>query len=245
MTMTTKTMNPRHCLAASLVAAAVLPALAGCRNEMYDQARYEPLEASAFFDDGMSSRPQVPGTVARLSPADEPASSDHEYLARAEAGKFFDDPAAYDHYYEGKADGKLADTFPFPLAQADVERGQQRYNIYCRPCHGATGDGKGLIVLRGFSPPPPLYGPRPKAGQTPVPIYDDLRDAPVGHFFDVMTHGHGAMYSYASRIPPDDRWRIAAFIRALQLSQAATRADLESITGPNAEEQKLLQEFQK
>lgn len=235
--------NPSSRLA--LAAALILPALAGCRNEMYDQARYEPLEASSFFDNGMSSRPRVPGTVARLSPVNEPASSDHDYLARSEALDLVDDPAAYDHYFEGKVDGKLAETFPFPLDRSDVERGRDRFMIFCRPCHGSTGDGKGLIVLRGFSPPPPLYGKRPKVGQTPVAIYDDLREAPVGHFFDVITHGHGAMYSYASRIPPDDRWRIAAYIRALQLSQAPTQDDLASIPAPNPDEQKLLQEFQK
>jgi mono/diheme cytochrome c family protein len=223
--------------------AAVAVLVVGCRNEMYDQPRYEPQEAAEFFRDGTSQRPTPAGTVARLSPADEPRCADHEYLARF--ARAVDDPTFYDHYYEGKVDGKTAETFPIKLEKADVERGRDRFMIYCSPCHGPTGDGKGLIVLRGFSPPPPFYGKLPQVGQTPVAIYDDLRKAPVGHFFDVMTHGHGAMYSYAQRVPPDDRWRIAAYIRALQFSQAATREDLESIAVPNAEETRLIQEFQR
>jgi mono/diheme cytochrome c family protein len=94
-----------------------------------------------------------------------------------------------------------------------IERGQQRYNIYCSPCHSRTGDGRGMIVQRGFPPPPSFHDQR-------------LRDAPAGHFFNVITKGYGAMYSYASRIPVDDRWAIVAYIRALQLSQHATIDDV-------------------
>lgn len=232
--MTTLRMNTRR-IPRSLLGAVVLALLAGCRAEMYDQPRYEPQEASTFSKDGTSERPVVAGTVPRLAPADEPRCADHEYLARLEQG--VDEPAFYDHYYEGKVDGKLAETFPFPIKAQDLVRGRERFMIFCSPCHGATGDGKGMIVLRGFSPPPPLYGKLPRVSQTPVLVYDDLQLAPVGHFFDVITHGHGAMYSYASRIPPDDRWRIAAYVRALQLSQSATKAD--------AEERTLMKEFQR
>lgn len=231
-------MNIRHVITPMVLA--VL--FAGCRSEMYDQPRYEPQEASSSFRDGTSQRPPVPGTVARLSPADDPRCADHDYLARMQ--RAIEEPAFHDHYYEGKVDGKTAETFPFELAKTDVVRGRERFMVFCAPCHGPTGDGKGLIVLRGLSPPPPFYGKLPQVSETPVAIYDDLRKAPVGHFFDVMTHGHGAMYSYASRIPPDDRWRIAAYVLALQFSQAATQADLESIAQPTADETRLIQEFQ-
>jgi mono/diheme cytochrome c family protein len=115
--------------------------------------------------------------------------------------------------YTGKIDGKIADQFPFVITKKDLERGQDRFNIYCTPCHDYTGGGRGMIVQRGF-PPPPSYH------------IDRLREAPAGHFFDVMTNGLGAMYSYAARISPEDRWRIAAYIRALQLSQHASPAQL-------------------
>ncbi len=111
--------------------------------------------------------------------------------------------------YTGKVDGKDVDAFPIQITRADVERGQQRFNIYCSPCHGRLGNGHGMIVARGLRQPPSYLDQR-------------LVDAPVGHFFDVMTNGYGAMYSYASRVAVDDRWRIAAYIRALQLSQGAT-----------------------
>jgi len=115
--------------------------------------------------------------------------------------------------YTGKVNGAVADLFPFPIAAADLSRGRERYNIYCSPCHDYTGSGNGMIVQRGFPAPPSFHIAR-------------LRQAPAGHFFDVITNGFGAMYSYASRVPPDDRWRIAAYIRALQLSQHASSADV-------------------
>jgi mono/diheme cytochrome c family protein len=205
----------------------------GCRSEMYNQPRYEPLEASEFFRDGKSARPLEPGTVARIDARNEPR--DIVYAADRLAG-------GESLFATGKIDGKPADVFPFPIDREALARGQQRYRIFCTPCHGELGDGRGMIVQRGFSPPPPFYGPLPKTGATPVSIYSDLRDAPVGHFVDVMTNGHGAMYSYASRIPPSDRWRIAAYIRALQLSQHATTADLRAIRNPTPSERQLLKE---
>ncbi len=173
-------------------------ALAGCRLDMQVQPKYNPYEPSTFFDDGRSARQPVPGTVAR--------------------GQLRID----DHLYKGKVDGKDAVEFPFPITANDILRGQQRFNIYCSPCHDYTGSGRGMIVQRGFPQPPSFH-------------IDRLRQAPVGHFFDVMTNGFGAMYSYATRVTPEDRWRIAAYIRALQLSQHATPAD-----APGDEREKLM-----
>jgi mono/diheme cytochrome c family protein len=183
------------CFAAMLAAGA----LAGCRLDMHLQPRYNPYDPSDFFSDGRSARQPVAGTVAR--------------------GELRID----EQLYTGKVDGKLADTFPFPITANDILRGQQRYNIYCSPCHDYTGSGRGMIVQRGF-PPPPSYH------------IDRLRQAPVGHFFDVMTNGFGAMYSYASRISPEDRWRIAAYIRALQLSEHAKIEDVPDAERPKLEE---------
>lgn len=115
--------------------------------------------------------------------------------------------------YTGKIDGEDIDQFPIPIAKEDIERGQARFNIYCTPCHGRLGDGNGMVVLRGFRQPPSYYS-------------DRLVHAPVGHFFDVITNGFGAMVSYASRVQTDDRWRIIAYIRALQLSESASQADV-------------------
>ncbi|HEV3220249.1 MAG TPA: cytochrome c [Candidatus Acidoferrales bacterium] len=161
---------------------------AGCRQDMQVQPRYNPYDASAFFDDGLSARQPVPGTVAR--------------------GQLHLDALLY----TGKVDGKDAEVFPFPITRADIARGRERYNIYCTPCHDFTGSGRGMIVLRGFPQPPSFH-------------IDRLRQAPPGHFFDVMTNGLGVMYSYSSRVSPEDRWRIAAYIRALQLSQQANLTD--------------------
>ena len=179
------------------LAAAFVSLAAGCRQDMQVQPRYNPYDASTFFDDGRSARQPVAGTVAR--------------------GQLHLDAL----FYTGKVDGKDAEVFPFPITRADLERGRERYNIYCSPCHDVTGSGRGMIVLRGF-PQPPSYH------------IDRLRQAPPGHFFDVMTNGLGVMYSYSSRISPEDRWRIAAYIRALQLSQQANLTD-----APAAERQKL------
>lgn len=172
------------------LAVAVLVLLSSsCRQEMHDQPRYEPLEASTFFGDGRSARPQVAGTIAR--------------------GQLRLD----EHLYEGRIEGELATSLPIPLTPELLDRGQERFNIFCRPCHGGLGYGDGTIVDRGLTPPPSYHD-------------DRLREAPVGHFFDVMTNGFGRMTSYASRIPADDRWAIAAYVRALQLSQNASTDDV-------------------
>jgi mono/diheme cytochrome c family protein len=115
--------------------------------------------------------------------------------------------------YTGRINGAAADLFPFPITAADLSRGRERYNIYCSPCHDYTGSGNGMIVQRGFPAPPSFHIER-------------LRQAPAGHFFEVITNGLGLMYSYASRVSPEDRWRIAAYIRVLQLSQHGSMADV-------------------
>ncbi len=170
--------------AASLVLLACALSTTACRQDMQNQPRYKPLSATTFFDDERSARPAIDDTVAR--------------------GQLHLDAARY----TGKENGKDIDSFPIQITPADVARGQQRFNIFCSPCHGRLGDGHGMIVSRGLRQPPSYHDAR-------------LINAPVGHFFDVMTNGYGAMYSYASRVPVDDRWRIAAYIRALQLSQNA------------------------
>lgn len=170
---------------------------AGCRQDMHDQPRYEALEASAFFPDHRSARPLVEGTVAR--------------------GNL----QADDHLYQGRENGEVAKTFPFPITEQVLLRGQERFNIYCSPCHSQLGDGQGMIVQRGLKQPPSFH-------------IDRLRDAPVGYFFTVITSGFGVMFDYADRISVEDRWAIIAYIRALQLSQHATLADV-----PAEERQKL------
>ncbi len=164
---------------------------------MHVQPRYDTYEPSTFFDDGRSARPLVPGTVAR--------------------GHLRID----EHMYAGKVNGQWAETLPFPVTREVLQRGQQRYNIYCTPCHDYAGTGHGMIVQRGFREPPSYH-------------IDRLRKAPMGHFFDVITNGYGAMASYAARVAPEDRWAIAAYIRALQLSQNAKLDDV-----PQEERQKL------
>jgi hypothetical protein len=173
------------------VLAVVLP---GCRSEMYDQPRFEPYETSEFFDDGSSARLLVAGTVPRRDPRDQ-------------------GPWSEELFTTGKTAGKLALSLPFPVDRAVIERGQDRFRIFCTPCHGELGDGRGMIVQRGLNPPPSFHS-------------DELRKKPVGHYFDVMTRGFGTMYSYASRIPARDRWAIAAYIRALQVSQHSLASEL-------------------
>jgi mono/diheme cytochrome c family protein len=178
----------------ALILFVVLVALPGCRSEMYDQPRFETYEDSEFFDDGASARPLVEGTVPRPDPGDQ-------------------GPWSQELFTTGKSAGKLAESLPFTVDRAVLERGQDRFRIFCTPCHGELGDGRGMIVQRGFNPPPSYHT-------------DELRKQPVGHYFDVMTRGFGTMYSYASRIPARDRWAIAAYIRALQVSQHSLASQL-------------------
>lgn len=170
-----------------------------CRppQKMADQPQHDPYEPSVFFEDGMSSRQQVPGTVAR--------------------GTLHED----EFLHTGRVGGQLVSTLPFPIGKEELDRGRERYDIYCSMCHGMTGAGNGMVVQRGFR----------KAASFHT---DALRNQRVGHFFDVMTNGFGSMPAYASMIPAEDRWMIAAYIRALQLSQSATLADV-----PDAERKVL------
>jgi len=193
---------------------AVLVLLVGCdRLDMYDQPRYKPLAASSFFDDGLSARPRVEGTVARGELRD-----DEPLYTGKQAGKLVSQipRAAYRAVQNGDADrfdrsvdqAKLTE-----LRRALIMRGRERFDIYCSVCHGRTGDGDGMIVRRGFPKPPSLHIER-------------LQNAPAGHFFDVATNGLGAMPSYANRIDVEDRWAIVAYVRALQLSQNAQIGDV-------------------
>ena len=186
-------MNPRILLTFA-VGCAVL--LTGCRQDMHNQPRYKPLAGTDFFGDGRSARPEVDGTIpwGRQSATAQP---DPAFLRIDQA------------HYLGKVNGEDVDYFPFAITRADLDRGQQRFNIYCAPCHSRIGDGNGMIVRRGYR-------------QAASYHTEKLIKAPVGHFYDVMTNGWGAMPSYASRIEPDDRWRIAAYIRVLQLSEDAS-----------------------
>jgi len=165
--------------------------LAGCRQDMHDQPRFKPLAKSDFYADWRSARPPVEGTVAR--------------------GQLHEDS----YLYTGKIGNNPGDYMPFPVTEAVLLRGRERFDIYCSPCHSRLGDGRGMIVQRGFRAPPSYHTER-------------LRNAPLGYFFDVMTQGFGAMPEYASQIPARDRWAIVAYIRALQLSQHAISSDVPS-----------------
>ena len=160
-----------------------------CRQDMHDQPKYQPLERSAFIEDGRASRPLLAGTIAQ--------------------GHLRDD----EHLYTGKSGDQPATTFPFPITKAILERGQQRFNIYCAPCHDRMGTGLGMVVRRGMRRPPSYH-------------IDRLRESPPGYFYDVIANGFGAMPDYAAQIEPRDRWAIVAYIRVLQRSQKATLADV-------------------
>ena len=175
----------------ALLAATLLLTLAGCREDMQNQPYYRPLRENDFYSNKMSARPIVDGTVAR---------------GHLDADTYF---------YTGKIGSNDGEYLPFPVTAEVMARGQNRFNIYCAPCHGLVGDGNGMIVQRGFKHPPSYH-------------IDRLRKAPIGYFFDVMTNGFGAMPDYAEQVPASDRWAIAAYIRALQLSQHATDADVPS-----------------
>ena len=166
-----------------------LVALLGCHEDMYQQKKFNTFTVNPFFSDSLSERPLVTGTVVH---SDEPRD---ELLN------------------EGTVNGAMANLFPFPVTAEVLQRGKERFAIFCSPCHGLTGDGDGMIVQRGFPRPPSYFS-------------DSIRALPAGKFFNVMTHGFGRMYSYAERVPVKDRWAIAAYIRALQLSRSIALKDL-------------------
>ena len=168
---------------------AVTLLLTGCGRNMVDQPNLRPLQGSAFFADGAGMRPPLEGTVSRREGAVDPV-----FLTGQDAS------------------GQVTE-LPVELTLELLQRGQERYDIFCSVCHGHTGAGDGMIVSRGFPAPTSFHDQR-------------LLDASVGYYFGAMTNGFGRMYSYASRIPPEDRWAIAGYIKALQLSQNATLDDL-------------------
>jgi Cytochrome C oxidase, cbb3-type, subunit III len=170
-------------------ALALLAFAAGCRQDMQNQPRMFPQRGSSMFADGRSVRPQVEHTVAR--------------------GQLYED----DYFYTGLMNGKEANFMPFPVTMQVLERGQERFNVYCTPCHSRVGNGAGMIVERGYKPAANFHDPR-------------HIDQPISHYFYVMTNGYGAMPDYKAQIQPQDRWAIAAYIRALQLSQNATANDV-------------------
>jgi hypothetical protein len=171
----------------SICVAATLFMVAGCDNlhqDMGNQPKNKPLSPSDFFADGRSVRTPVENTVSR-------SSLDNDQLMVT----------------------KDSAMFPMPINDALLERGQERYRIFCSPCHGIQGDGNGMIVMRGMKRPPTYH-------------QDRLRQAPNGYYYDVITNGFGQMYNYAAQVPPRDRWAIVAYVRALQLSRNARAADL-------------------
>jgi len=171
-----------------------------CRQDMHDQPKYPPLRPSQFFGDERSERQLIEGTIPR--------------------GHLDDDQALY----TGKGpDGKFLDTFPFPVTKDVILRGQERFNVYCSPCHDRLGDGNGKIVRRGYRHPPSYH-------------IDRLRTVPNGYMFDVMTNGFGAMPDYAAQVTPRDRWAIVAYIRALQLSHNANVNDVAPADRPKLDQ---------
>jgi hypothetical protein len=178
-----------------LICSAAVVLLGGCRQDMHNQPKYIPLRESAFFTDGRGSRLPVEHTVARGH------ANEDEY------------------FYTGKRNGQLGNELPDGLLHEGfgmkelLARGQERYNIYCTPCHSRTGDGNGMIVQRGLKHPPSYHEAR-------------LKQQPLSYFYDVMTNGFGAMLNYQAQVAPRDRWAIAAYIRALQLSQDAKLSDV-------------------
>jgi cbb3-type cytochrome c oxidase subunit III len=167
-------------------------ATTACRLDMHVQPRYNPLAKSDFFPDQRAARPLVEGTVAQ---GEQRADS---------------------YFYTGKIGNNPGEYMPFPVTHEVLERGRERFNVYCSPCHSRVGDGNGFVPTRGFARKPPSYH------------IERLQKAPIGYFYDVMTNGFGIMLDYSAQIPPRDRWCIAAYIRALQLSQNATASDVPS-----------------
>ena len=181
-------MKNKSSLLALIALGASLLSLSGCeytlRQDMANQPRQNPLSPSDFFPDGRSARQPIENTVAR--------------------GAIENDPLFI---------MKDSNAFPLPLTEELLERGQQRYGIFCTPCHGLQGDGLGMVAMRGMKHPPTYH-------------QDRLRQVPNGYIYDVITNGFGAMYGYSAQIPPRDRWAIIAYVRALQLSRNAHVNDL-------------------
>ena len=210
-----------------LLTAYCLLLITACRRDMQDQPKSIPYRESTFFRDGLSSRPLVPGTVPRGY-----LRADREFYfgKKANAGNQPANPSATTTAVPANSAPSSpaalypddVETFPFPITKEALDRGQARYDIFCSVCHGATGNGDGMIARRGFNKPSPASYHQ-----------DRLRQAPVGHFFDVITNGWGAMPSYASQISVEDRWKIIAYLRALQLSQMPAASNAQATPSPN------------
>lgn len=195
-------MDRLKAYARAAAAVFVLAALAGCHQDMWNQPKYKPLTMSTFFGDTQASRALVAGVVPYKG-------------ARTD-----------DFFYRGREGDQFASTFPAQMRidEAMLRRGKERYEIFCTPCHGVLGDGKGFVASRGFET------------KQPANMHEQrLREMPPGYFFDVITNGFGTMYSYASRVNVEDRWAIVAYIQALQVSQNASLADV-----PESERNALL-----
>ena len=177
----------RQAVALAAVAAASL--LTGCRQDMHDQPKFDQQRGTSFYADGRSVRPQVENTVARSQ-------------LRRDA-----------YFFSGFDNGKEGDGMPFPVTEAVIHRGQERYNVYCTPCHSRVGNGAGMIVQRGYAPAGNFHS-------------DRLRQAPLGHFYNVIANGYGAMPDYSAQLTTEERWAVVAYVRALQLSQAADEKDV-------------------
>lgn len=194
-----------------------------CRYDMQDQPRYKAHKQSDFFKDGKAMRELPEGTVARGFLREDKAF----YAGKTDGGQNAA-PAQSASTPQTDASGNtlvtdfsgLVSEFPVPVTKELVDRGEQRYKVFCIVCHGPVGNGDGMIVRRGFSKPPTYND-------------DRLRNAPVGHFYNVITVGQGKMNSYASQIPPADRWAIVAYIRALQVSQNPNGAGGAQTNQPN------------
>jgi len=189
--------------------AALSAILSGCgfRLDMHVQPKLKTYRESDFWGDSRSARPLVEGTVAR--------------------GELRQD----EYFYTGKLNGQDGTQMPFAVTKEVLQRGQQRFNVYCSPCHNYTGDGNGMIVQRGYQRPPAYTEPR-------------LLNAPIGHFYDVISHGYGKMPDYAAQVTPTDRWNIAAYIRVLQLSQHAPASMVPAGTQMLTDEQATAQASQ-
>ncbi len=190
-----KAVMQQRNLSRTVGATAALLLLAGCRQDMHNQPKFYPQRSTSFFADGRSARPQVEDTVAR-----------NQLYANA-------------YFFTGVQDGKEGDGMPVPVTAELLQRGQEKYNIFCTPCHSRVGNGAGMIVQRGYRP----------AGNFHT---DRLRAASLGHIYSVIANGYGAMPEYGSQIAAEDRWAVVAYVRALQLSQAATAKDIPSGAHP-------------
>jgi len=178
-----------HGTAARVLLTAAMVLCAGCRHDMWEQPKYRPLDPSTFFDDGRSARPIPANTLT------------------------YDETDQGDAIEQGTTNGVFVTTLPVPVDKSLLDRGHDRFDIYCTPCHGLVGDGQGMIAKRGFIQPADLHS-------------DRVRNAPPGYLYAVIAHGYGAMPDYGDELSVHDRWAVVAYVRALELSRNATVQDV-------------------